>query len=70
MRAVSRQDATMSPARTGPFARYVALGDSSTEGIDDPDGAGAIGAGPNASRNASTPRKAADCSTPISPCGV
>lgn len=30
----------MSPARTGPFARYVALGDSSTEGIDDPDGAG------------------------------
>jgi len=34
----------LSPASTGPtatpFARYVALGDSSTEGIDDPDGAG------------------------------
>lgn len=32
----------MSPAATSPsrFARYVALGDSSTEGIDDPDGAG------------------------------
>jgi lysophospholipase L1-like esterase len=28
------------PAPPKPFARYVALGDSSTEGIDDPDGAG------------------------------
>lgn len=25
---------------TAPFARYVAIGDSSTEGLDDPDGAG------------------------------
>lgn len=30
----------MHPARPVPFARYVALGDSSTEGIDDPDNAG------------------------------
>jgi len=30
----------MEPSRPAPFARYVALGDSSTEGIDDPDGAG------------------------------
>jgi lysophospholipase L1-like esterase len=30
----------MPPARPTGFARYVALGDSSTEGIDDPDGAG------------------------------
>ncbi len=30
----------MHPARPESFARYVALGDSSTEGIDDPDGAG------------------------------
>jgi lysophospholipase L1-like esterase len=30
----------MDPARPNSFARYVALGDSSTEGIDDPDGAG------------------------------
>ncbi|MBC8012292.1 MAG: SGNH/GDSL hydrolase family protein, partial [Burkholderiales bacterium] len=32
----------MPPAATPTlhFARYVALGDSSTEGIDDPDGAG------------------------------
>jgi hypothetical protein len=29
-----------SAARPAAFARYVALGDSSTEGIDDPDGAG------------------------------
>lgn len=28
------------PARSLAFTRYVALGDSSTEGIDDPDGAG------------------------------
>ncbi len=30
----------MPPARPLRFTRYVALGDSSTEGIDDPDGAG------------------------------
>ena len=30
----------MPPVRLLPFTRYVALGDSSTEGIDDPDGAG------------------------------
>lgn len=30
----------MPSAPPPPFARYVALGDSSTEGIDDPDGAG------------------------------
>ncbi len=30
----------MQPARPIHFSRYVALGDSSTEGIDDPDGAG------------------------------
>ena len=30
----------MSPSRPPHFERYVALGDSSTEGIDDPDGAG------------------------------
>jgi len=30
----------MPPAQPQTFARYVALGDSSTEGIDDPDGAG------------------------------
>ncbi|MFA6959169.1 MAG: SGNH/GDSL hydrolase family protein [Opitutaceae bacterium] len=30
----------MEPVRPDRFARYIALGDSSTEGIDDPDGAG------------------------------
>ncbi len=30
----------MPPVRSSFFARYVALGDSSTEGIDDPDGVG------------------------------
>ncbi len=30
----------MQEARSAHFSRYVALGDSSTEGIDDPDGAG------------------------------
>ena len=30
----------MHAARPGHFSRYVALGDSSTEGLDDPDGAG------------------------------
>jgi lysophospholipase L1-like esterase len=37
---VVRQDHVMSPGSPKPFARYVALGDSSTEGIDDPDGTG------------------------------
>lgn len=35
-----RYGARMLHARPGPFQRYVAIGDSSTEGIDDPDGKG------------------------------
>ena len=40
MAAGGRVEPTTSPARPGRFERYVAIGDSSTEGLIDPDGQG------------------------------
>lgn len=36
----TRQSGHMKRGYAGPFARYVAIGDSTTEGLDDPDGLG------------------------------
>jgi hypothetical protein len=49
------------------FARYVAIGDSSTEGLEIPMAAAAIAVGPTGSRHTSRQRSRLRCGTRTSP---